>query len=293
MMHVVDAMQQKHVIYNIDAMYYRHITSQPEMNDATFCFLATRDLVKEHIWREWFDGLERLQFKFSIVVHGPRDKIRSNWLKRHLLPDERVRKTAWGWLVMAMMSMYDYAVAAHPAAWYTLHSETCVPMVSPARFVETFNKHKQNSFVSYSKAWWNPLRMKRANLHLFPPAMRLVHSQWCIFCHEDLSQMVGLPKTDNRINQVLTTVMRGNIADESYAAILLLLINNLKNVISKSTTLVDWKRTSNGNNPHTFDDWTKQDETIVRAMMQNGSEYMFMRKIGPEFPDRILRMFIA
>lgn len=281
------------MIYNIELMQYYKPHILPEMNDATFCFLATRDLVKEHIWREWFDGLERLQFKFSIVVHCPRDKIRSDWLTQFLLPDDRVRKTAWGWLVMAMMSMYDYAVAAHPAEWYTLHSETCAPLVSPARFVETFNKHKHNSFVSCSKAWWNPLSMKRANLHLFPPAMRLVHSQWCIFCHEDLSQMVGLPKTDERINQVLTTVMRGKIADESYAAILLLIINNLKNVISKPTTLVDWKRNPNLDHPHTFDAWTKRDETIVRNMMQNGSEYMFIRKIGPNFPDHILRMFIA
>lgn len=285
-------MQQNHVIYNIELMQYYKPHILPEMNDATFCFLATRDLVKEHIWREWFDGLERLQFKFSIVVHCPRDKIRSDWLTQFLLPDDRVRKTAWGWLVMAMMSMYDYAVAAHPAEWYTLHSETCAPLVSPARFIETFNKHKHNSFVSCSKAWWNPLSMKRANLHLFPPAMRLVHSQWCIFCHEDLSQMVGLPKTDKRINQVLTTVMRGKIADESYAAILLLIINNLKNVISKPTTLVDWKR-NNLSHPHTFDAWNKQDEIIVRDMMQNGSECMFIRKVGPNFPDHILRMFIA
>ena len=37
--------------------------------DATFCFLVTQDLSKEHIWREWFEGLKRLQFKCAIVVH--------------------------------------------------------------------------------------------------------------------------------------------------------------------------------------------------------------------------------
>jgi hypothetical protein len=28
--------------------------------DVTFCFLVTRDLSKEHIWREWFEGLSRV-----------------------------------------------------------------------------------------------------------------------------------------------------------------------------------------------------------------------------------------
>lgn len=69
-------------------------------NDATFCFLVTRDLSKEHIWREWFEGLTRLQFKCAIVVHcSHKDAIRSEWLKQYLIPDECTRDTAWGWLL--------------------------------------------------------------------------------------------------------------------------------------------------------------------------------------------------
>jgi hypothetical protein len=265
-------------------------------NDATFCFLVTQDLTKEHIWREWFEGLERLQFKFAIVVHcsaSHKNKVKSDWLKRHFLPDEHMRDTEWGWIVSALMSMHEYAIAMHPAAWYSSHTETCVPMVSPEKFIDVFNKHKQNSFVSYCKAWWNPLKVKRANLHLLSPEMHLAHSSWCIFCHEDLHQIVNLPKTDERIKHVLNTVILGHVADESYAAIMLLVINNLKNVINEPTTLVDWKRTPNGNNPHTFISWTVEDETIVRNIRRNSkNNYMFMRKVGPTFPDHILRRHI-
>ena len=153
--------------------------------------------------------------------------------------------------------------------------------------------HKQHTFVSHCKAWWNPLKANRANLHLLPPAMHLAHSQWCIFCHEDLSQMVNLSKTDERIKHALNVVTRGHAGEESWAAIMLLIINNLKNVINLPTTLVDWKRTSNGNNPHTFISWTAQDETIVRNIRINTqNEHMFMRKIGSTFPDHILRRYI-
>ena len=61
--------------------------------DVTFCFLVTRDLSKEHIWREWFECLARLQFKCAIVVHcSHKDSIRSDWLKQHLIPDECTRE---------------------------------------------------------------------------------------------------------------------------------------------------------------------------------------------------------
>jgi hypothetical protein len=266
------------------------------MNDVTFCFIVTTDLVKEHIWREWFDRLEQLQFKIGIVVHcsaSHKNKVKSDWLKQHFIPAECMRPTAWGWIVNAIMSMHEHALSACPAAWYSSHTETCVPMVSPEKFIDIFNACKQNSFISHSKAWWNPLKVKRANLHLLPPAMHLVHSAWCIFCHEDLSQMVNLSKTDDRLKHVLNTVALGHVADESYAAIMLFNINHLKNVINQPTTLVDWKRTPNGNNPYTFNDWTSQDETIVRNIRRSTkNKYMFMRKIGPTFPDHVLRMHI-
>ena len=266
------------------------------MNDATFCFLITGDLTKEHIWRDWFAGLERLQFKYGIVVHcslSYKNTVKSEWLRQWFLPDECMRPTAWGWLVDAMMSMYDHAVQTHPAEWYTLHSDSCVPMVSPERFVETFNKYKQKSFVSYDKIWWNPNIVRRANLRMLPQQMHLVHSQWCIFCHEDLSQMVSLSKTNEQIKNILSIVSSGHTGDESYAAILLLNINRLKNVVKKKTTLVDWKRTPNGNNPYKFDAWTKTDEEHVRENRRmNANEYMFMRKVGAAFPDNVLRRYI-
>jgi hypothetical protein len=266
------------------------------MNKTTFCFLVTQDLAKEHIWREWFDGLSRLQFKHAVVVHcslSNMDKVKSDWLRQRFMPDECMRPTVWGWLVGAMMSMYDHAVQTHPAEWYTLHSESCVPMVSPERFIEIFNKHKQRSFISYDKIWWDPKQVNRANLHMFPPQMHLVHPQWCIFCHEDVSQMVNLSKTNEQIKRALSVLMRGNTADESYAVVLLIMINRLKNVINKQTTLADWKRTPNGNNPYTFNTWTLHDMESVREIrMTKANEHMFMRKVGPAFPDDVLRTHI-
>lgn len=265
-------------------------------NDVTFCFLVTTDLVKEHIWREWFDQLQQLQFKFKIIVHcSPSnvDNVKSDWLKLHFIPNKRTRDTAWGWVLKSMMSMYEHAIDTCPAAWYTLHSETCVPMVSPETFIRIFNEHKQHTFVSHRRAWWNILKVRRANLHLLPSDMHVAHSQWCIFCHEDLSQLVKMSKLDEHIKNALSVLAGGHAAEESYAAALLGSINDMKNVINQPTTLVDWNRSLNGNNPHVFIEWTDADETIVNDLRKtNANTFMFMRKIGPTFPDEILRKHI-
>ena len=105
--------------------------------------------------------------------------------------------------------------------------------------------------------------------------------------------MVSLSKTNEEIKNILSLVSSGHTGDESYAAILLLNINRLKNVIKKKTTLVDWKRTPNGNNPYKFDSWTFNDvESVRENRRMNANEYMFMRKVGASFPDSILRKHI-
>ena len=67
------------------------------MASVTFCFLVTRDLVKEHIWRQWFDRLAALDFKFNIITHvSPvqKDLVKSEWLQQTLLPDNYLCATA-------------------------------------------------------------------------------------------------------------------------------------------------------------------------------------------------------
>jgi len=108
-----------------------------------------------------------------------------------------------------------------------------------------------------------------------------------------LSQIVNLSKTNNQIKYMLSLLSSGHAGEESYAAVLLLNINRLKNVIKKKTTLVDWKRTPNGNNPYKFDAWTKTDEEHVRENFRmHPNEHMFMRKVGATFPDNVLRKHI-
>lgn len=257
--------------------------------DVTFCFLVTKDLIKEHIWRKWLARLEELGLKIKVVTHcSPAHKVnvKSEWLKQTILPNNYLHDTAWGWVIKATLSMYKYATENAKADWYSIHSETCVPFVSPEKFIENFQKYKQNTFLSHRKAWWKPTptRNDRANLHLLPSELHLAHPNWCIICHEDLTQMVKFAETEKQLTNIITS---GPMAEESFVAIFLYKINNFKNVINKLTTITDWKRTPNGNNPYTFMGWTEADKKTVDELKVDMSknEYMFLRKVGETFPD--------
>jgi hypothetical protein len=266
------------------------------MASVTFCFLVTRDLVKEHIWRQWFDRLAALDFKFNIITHvSPvqKDLVCSDWLRQTLLPDNYLCDTAWAWLMQAELALYNYAVRYKPAAWYTLHSESCVPFVTPEKFIEQFKQYKAHTFLSYSKAWWTPTPVPndRANLHLLPTDYHWAHPQWSILCHADLEKLLELAATDQDLTAIL---LKGHTADESFLAIYLYKINNFQNVINKATTLVDWKRAPGGGSPYVFHDWIEADKTAV-AELQTGerkNNYLFLRKVGPTFPDEILREWL-
>jgi len=262
--------------------------------DVTFCFMVTRDLVKEQLWRDWFARLQALHFNFQVITQvSPAHKvnIQSDWLQSTLLPDSYLCETEWGWVMKAELNLYSYAVAYTPAAWYTLHSESCVPLVSPETFIETFKQFKTHTFLSYCKAWWTPTPVPkdRANLHLLASELHWAHPQWSILCHADLAQLLTLALTDPTLTKVLLT---GHAAEESFLGVYLSKINNFRNVVNKATTLVDWSRAVNGGgSPHTFREWTVADEGVVAALRadEKKNNYLFLRKVGETFPDAVLR----
>ena len=263
--------------------------------DVTFCFLVTRDLIKESTWRSWLSRLQDLGLKFNVITHcslAYKENIRSEWLKYTIIPDEYLRDTFWAWLTKATLSMYKYALENSKSSWYSIHSESCVPFVSPERFIENFQQFKHNSFLNHCKAWWTPTYSSndRANLHLLPKEYHLAHAQWCILCLEDMVDIINLTESDKQLTDIITS---GHTADESILAIFLFKINNFKNVINKLTTITDWKRSPTGCNPYTFNSWTEADKIAVHELCEDKTknEYMFMRKIGKEFPDNLLERF--
>lgn len=252
---------------------------------ATFCFIVTRDLVKEELWRSWFADLDALGFKYSIVTHCSNPShILSPWLRATLIPVSI--PTSWQFHTRATLALYHHAFDTTESEWFTLHSESCVPIVSAARFVELFETLKYKTILSHQPIWWDANRIARANLAKIPEKFRVAHSEWCILTRSDLNIILIMA---HKNKDMMNIMMAGPAADESMVGVCLAFYDRLKDAVVEHVTLVDWKRSPNGNNPYTFNIWTVDDDAFVKDKRTAHPLAMFMRKIGPEVPDHILK----
>lgn len=253
--------------------------------DVAFCFIVTKDLNKEHIWRKWLEQLSELGLKIKIFTHCSNpSQIHSPWLLKTLIPESI--PTQWGFIMKPTIALFRHALGSQ---WACLKTESCVPIISPKKFIELFNKYKNKTFLSYCKIWWDPKIVTRANLGLIPKEYHWAHQQHVIVCQKDLSGIIKFVDE----NPILTnTIIKGASADESFIAISIYAFNNFENTMNEITTLVDWPRSPDGNHPYTFTRWSEEDKEVVETLKNKHKFYMFLRKIDTNFPDNILLEFI-
>lgn len=254
-------------------------------NQVSFCFLTTGDLKKENIWIQWFKELENLNFQFSIFVHCSNpNKITSEWFKKYILPPEYIKPTKWGYLMIASMYLYDYALQNSNSNWYINISETHVPFVSPKKFIEYYNNYKNKTILSYCNIWWDVYKHNKGGLRLIEPQHRWSHQQWCIINKNDMIDILKLCKQNHDI--VNKTILAPS-ADESVIGVYLSYLNKLNNVINEKTTVVDWERHI-GDSPYTFNSWTEEDQKFLDKYISNNKNCIFFRKVTTSFPDDVI-----
>jgi hypothetical protein len=84
-------------------------------------------------------------------------------------------------------------------------------------------------------------------------------------------------------------ILSAPAADESFVGVCLAFHDRLKDVINSRITIVDWKRSPNGNNPYTFTAWTSADQEFYESQKKEYPYAMFLRKVGPECPDTTIK----
>ena len=252
---------------------------------ATFCFLVTRDLVKETLWQSWFADLDAAGFPYTIATHcSDPYKITSPWLRATLIPDSV--PTSWQFHTPAILALYDHAFNHTESQWITLHSESCVPIVSAARFIQLFEENKYRTVLSHRPIWWDPAIIPRANLARIPAKFHIQHPEWCIVTREDLVIILIMANKNRTLINLITS---GPAADESLVGICLGFYDRLKDVLNAQSTIIDWDRSPNGDNPYTFQIWTVEDDAFLEKKRAKHPLAMFMRKIGADCPDDVIK----
>jgi len=254
------------------------------------CFIISYDhiLNKEHIWRDWIktnEDIINVYFYYKDI-----EKIKSEWILQHALPEEYIQQTSYFHVIPAYVSLMKYAfIHDDKNQWFCFLTDSCCPIISPKRFRYLFYKYYNKSIMSWKQAWWNIHYHKRANLALLPEEYRLGNDSWFILKREDITRCLNFVKNKP---ELINLICKGGLANESLFAIILQSYNELKNVICSVTHMTDWYRMSSATSPHLFKKGDEMDIKFIENSLKENKFVIFIRKISPEFPDEIIHKYI-
>ena len=260
---------------------------------AALCFIISYDhkLNKEEFWKKWIESNQDI---INVYFHyKDYDKIKSEWIKEHALPEEYIVKTSYYHVVPAYMSILSYAaITDQDNRWFCMLTDSCVPIISPSKFRRLFFQNYNSSVMRWRKPWWNVTLQKRANLNLLPEDFHLGNDPWFIMKREDVVLFMHFIQNQRKMYDL---VCKGGLANESIFAIILQSykkLNNHLNIKNKITHLADWDRVSSPTSPYIFKDGTEENINWIQTSIEKNQFAMFLRKVSPDFPDDVLIDFI-
>jgi hypothetical protein len=253
------------------------------------CFIISYQhiLNKEQLWIDWIkpnQDIINVYFHYKDI-----NLIKSPWIKMYTIPPEYTHQTTYYNVVPAYMSLLSYAFKNDTKnIWFSMLTDSCVPIISPAKFRRLFFENYQASIFSWRPAHWNVDIHRRANLRLLKKELRLANDPWFTLTrhhvHKCIIFMVGKHNLYEQINE-------GGLANESIFAIMLQTFNELTNpntLINEHISLTDWTRMSSPTSPYLFKDVTEENVNIIKKLLKENKYSMFLRKVDKNFPDEAL-----
>jgi len=272
------------------------------------CFLISYEhrLTHEALWKEWIapnQDIITIYFHYKdakqLEISG------SQWVRAHSLPKEAISPTSYYHIVPALISILAYAYHHdNKNRWFCLLTESCVPIISPAKFRELFMTYGYQSLMKWQASYWNVYLHQRANLRLLPSRFHLANDPWIVLTRTGVEATMNFMLQKNEIYQ---TICAGGLANESLFAIVMEHYGLLSPpppsppppsppsspspsyVRNEITTLSDWTRRSSPTSPYLFVEDSEENYQWITRNRDAHPFAIFLRKVSPEFPDSRLR----
>jgi Core-2/I-Branching enzyme len=253
------------------------------------CFIISYHHVlnKENIWIKWIKSNQDI---INVYFHYKDiNMISSPWVKMYTIPPEFIQKTSYYNVVPAYMSLLSYAFHHDSEnTWFSMVTDSCVPIISPAKFRQLFFDHYYSSIFKWKPAYWNINIHRRANLRLFKNEYWLANDAWFTLSRSHVQKCILFMAAKNNIYK---QVNEGGLANESIFAIMLQTfkeLTNSKTLLNEVSTITDWTRMSSPTSPHLFKDATPDNINIIKNLLKENKYTMFLRKVDRSFPDQVI-----
>lgn len=258
------------------------------------CFIISYEhiLNKEEIWKEWIEPNKDIINVY--FYYKDFKKIKSEWIMKHTIPPDYIYETSYYQVIPAYLSLMSFAIK-HDInnQWFCMLTDSCCPIISPKKFRYLFYNYYNKTFLSWKRAWWNIDFHKRANLALLPEEFRLANDPWFVMKRENVLQCLNFTVFQKKTTE---TICNGGLANESLFAIIMCACRQLNgiasSVICAVTHTTDWSRRTNATSPHLFKEGNETDIKFINNSLETNKYVMFIRKVAPTFPDKLLREYI-
>ena len=259
------------------------------------CFIISYEhiLNKEEIWREWIEPNKDIINVY--FFYKDLSKIKSEWILKHAISTNYICETSYYHVIPAYLSVMKFALTHdNHNTWFCMVTDSCCPIISPKKFKYLFYQNYKKSIMNWKYAWWNIDFHKRANLKKLPKELHLANDPWFVLKREHVCQIL----TFNHKQRDLTRLIcNGGLANESLFAIILYCYKQFDSidsgsVISSVTHIAEWSRTTSPTSPHLFKEGNELDIQFINREVEKNKYAIFIRKVSPEFPNKILKYYI-
>lgn len=235
------------------------------MTRIAFLFVVRIDIKYEEVWKEFFKSMKPSQYSIYIHAKDDKDVNLSPFFKSRVIPSVY---TVWGDIVLGELQLLSYALKDNKNTHFVILSETTIPL-KPANFVFNEITSGETSMClakDPSEVWYlSDVRkeVKRKNLRK--------HSQFLVLSREDAELSV---KHGKKLEE---WGMRkpGVYADEFFFGTLLTHLG--QPIQNKCYTFVNWVRSKNQLNPHTY-----KTISLKELLKLFKGKYLFARKFNRE-----------
>ena len=234
------------------------------------CFIISYHhiLNKEQLWRDWIEpnkDIINVYFHYKDI-----NLIKSPWIKQYTINPKYVQKTSYYNVVPAYMALLSYAFNHDiENMWFSMLTDSCVPIISPEKFRKMFFGHYQASIIKCKPAYWDITIHRRANLRLLKKEYQLANDPWFTLTRDHVHKCILFMKIKK---DIFSQVNSGGLANESIFAIILQTFHEITNnqrLINESSSLADWKRMSSPTSPYLFKEATNDNINIITNLLNS------------------------